>query len=138
MMDNIRPILNESDYDWALAEVDPYFAHEPEPGTPDGDRFAVLLDLIGAYENRVWPIEAPDPIEALKAYMEMSDRQQGDLAALLGSKSRASEVLNRQRGLTVEMIHKLSSNWHIPADILVRPYHLASDDKAPSRRRERA
>lgn len=136
---DVRPIKTEDDYDWALTEIAQYFEHEPEPGTQEADRFDVLAALIGAYEDRVWPIEAPDPVEAIKAYMEMSDKKQSDLAELLGSKSRASEILNRQRGLTVEMIYKLSSKWHLPADVIVQPYHLSSGrKKAGTKKRERA
>lgn len=66
-----------------------------------------------------------EPIDLLKAHMETTARTQADLAALLGSRPRASEVLNRKRALTVDMIHKLSSEWHLPADCLVKPYHLS-------------
>jgi HTH-type transcriptional regulator/antitoxin HigA len=116
---DVRPIKTEADYQWALAEVEHYFEHQPEPGTPDGDRFEVLADLVEAYENRNWPIEAPTPIEALRAFMQMRNFQQSDLATLLGSKSRASEILRGERRLSLEMIRRISSSWHIPADVLI-------------------
>lgn len=72
-----------------------------------------------------WGLEPMEPIDLLKAHMETTARTQADLAALLGSRPRASEVLNRKRALTVDMIHKLSSEWHLPADCLVKPYHLS-------------
>jgi HTH-type transcriptional regulator/antitoxin HigA len=116
---DVRPIKTETDYQWAVAEVEHYFEHQPVPGTPDGDRFEVLADLVEAYENRHWPIEAPTPIEALRAFMEMRNFQQSDLAELLGSKSRASEVLSGERRLSLDMVRRISSSWHIPADVLL-------------------
>jgi HTH-type transcriptional regulator / antitoxin HigA len=116
---DIRPIKTLADYEWALAEVERYFDNEPEPGTPDGDRFEVLADLVVAYENRHWPIEAATPIAALKEFIKMRGFSQSDLAELLGSKSRASEVLSGQRQLSLDMIRRISSAWHLPADILV-------------------
>jgi HTH-type transcriptional regulator/antitoxin HigA len=116
---DVRPIKSHADYEWALKEIEAYFDNEPEPGTPDGDRFDVLADLIEAYENRTSPIEAVTPTEALKAFMEMRNFQQTDLAEVLGSKSRASEVLSGERRLSLEMIRRISSSWHIPADVLI-------------------
>ena len=124
---DVRPIKTEADYQWALAEVGAYFEHQPEPGTPDGDRFEVLADLIEAYETRNWPIEAPSPLEALRAFMEMRNFQQGDLAELLGSKSRASEILNGDRRLSLEMIRRISATWHVPADVLIGDASNRSD-----------
>jgi HTH-type transcriptional regulator / antitoxin HigA len=133
---DIRPIKNEEDYDWALAEISQYFENEPQLGTPEADRFDVLAALIGAYEDEHWPIEpSSDPIDIIKAHMAALDKKQEDLAGLLGSRSRASEVLNRRRGLTLEMVHKISTKWHIPADILVRPYHLETDRKKTAKKR---
>ncbi|NKX40349.1 XRE family transcriptional regulator [Rhodobacteraceae bacterium R_SAG2] len=121
---DIRPIRTKEDHEWALAEITKYFDNQPEIGSLDADRFDVLADLIEAYEDRHFHIEEMEPIDLLKAHMEATGRTQADLAALLGSRPRASEVLNRKRALTVDMIHKLSSEWHIPAECLVRPYHL--------------
>lgn len=121
---DIRPIRTKEDHEWALAEITKYFDSQPEIGSPDADRFDVLADLIEAYEDRHFHIEEMEPVDLLKAHMEATGRTQADLAALLGSRPRASEVLNRKRALTVDMIHKLSSEWHIPAECLVRPYHL--------------
>lgn len=121
---DIRPIRTQADLDWALAEISPYFDNQPAPGTPEADRFDVLADLIEAYEDRHFPMPDAEPVDLLKAHMEATGRTQSDLAALFGSRPRASEVLNRKRALTVDMIHKLSGEWHIPADCLVKPYHL--------------
>ena len=122
---NVRPIRNEDDYDWALTEVAQYFENEPDKGTPDGDRFEILLALIGKYEDEHWPIEPADPVETLKQVMEARDLAQKDLAELLGSRPRASEILSRKRHLTVGMVHAISKAWKIPAEALVQPYHLA-------------
>jgi HTH-type transcriptional regulator/antitoxin HigA len=124
-MDNIRAIRNDDDLAWAIAEVSQYFDNPPDFGTAEADRFDILSALIEAYEDKHYPIDAPEPVETIKAHMEMTGRSQADLAALLGSRSRASEVLNKKRALTVDMIHKLHKEWGIPADCLVEPYHLA-------------
>jgi len=121
---DIRPLRTEADYDWALREVSRYFESEPEPGTLEGDRFDILSDLIAAYEARRWPIEAPDPIQAIKDRMEQAGRSQAWLGTVLGSRSRASEVLNRRRPLSVAMVRKLVAELQIPADVLIRPYRL--------------
>ncbi|MES5045656.1 type II toxin-antitoxin system HigA family antitoxin [Rhizobium nepotum] len=124
-MDNIRAIRNDNDLAWAIAEVSQYFDNLPEPLSTDGMRFDILSDLIEAYEDKHYPIDAPEPIELIKAHMELTGRSQGDLATLFGSRPRASEVLNKKRALTVDMIHRLHKEWGIPADCLVEPYHLA-------------
>lgn len=118
----IRPIRTNDDLTAALARIDALWGKES--GTTEGDELDILLDLVEHYENKHFPIEPMEPIELLRAHMETTARSQADLAALLGSRPRASEVLNRKRALTVDMIHKLSSEWHIPADCLVKPYHL--------------
>lgn len=133
-MENIRPIETEADYDWALREVARYFESEPRVGTPDGKRFKVLLGLVGNYESRRWPIEAPDPVDAIKSVIEAKIRSQTDLARVLGSRSRASEVLSRKRPLTIEMVRKLHAEWKLPADLLIQPY--AIDDETASSRRK--
>lgn len=123
-MDNIRAIRNDDDLAWAIAEVSRYFDNPPDPFSTDGMRFDVLSDLVEAYEDKHYPIDAPEPIELIKAHMELTGRSQSDLATLFASRSRASEVLNKKRALTVEMIHRLHKEWGIPADCLVVPYHL--------------
>lgn len=127
-MDNIRPIRNDEDLEWAIAEVARYFEHEPEPGSADAERFDVLSTLIEAYEDKHYPIEAPDPVSAIVSHMEMRGLKQRDLAAVLGSASRASEIVNRKRMLNVDMIQRLNAQWKIPAETLVQPYHLATSD----------
>ena len=120
----IKPIRTEVDYDRALAEIDGLMG--AAPGTPEGDDLEVLTTLVEAYEAEHWPMEAPDPIAAIEHVMEARGLRQKDLAALIGSQPRASEVLNRQRPLTLAMIRALSAEWNLPAEVLVREYELAT------------
>ena len=128
-MEDIRPIKTEQDYDWALAEIARYFENQPDVGSPEGDRFDVLATLIEAYENDHYPISAPDPVEAIRAHMQMAGLKQVSLAEIVGSRSRASEILSRKRPLTMDMVHKLHEQWRIPAEVLIKPYHLSGDKK---------
>jgi HTH-type transcriptional regulator/antitoxin HigA len=123
-MRNIRAIRNETDYDWALTEIARYFENQPEPGTAAAERFDVLANLIEAYEAKHWPIEPTDPIAAIEYRMEIAGYTQKDLGELIGSRSRASEILKRKRPLTMQMAYKLSVEWNIPAEVLLKPYHL--------------
>jgi HTH-type transcriptional regulator/antitoxin HigA len=116
---DVRPIRTEADYDAALKEIEQYFDEEPEPGTAEADRFDVLAALIGAYEQAHWPIDAPDAISAIREVMTLRNYTQSDLAMLLGSRSRASEILNRRRPLTMEQARKLHKIWQIPAESLL-------------------
>ncbi|MBB4121228.1 helix-turn-helix domain-containing protein [Martelella radicis] len=117
-------IKTEDQYAAAVAEIERLWGADDD--TPDGDRLDLLILLVEDYEARnIVPLDV-DPIDLLKANMEARGRTQGDLAALIGSKSRASEILNRKRSLTKEQIHLISSNWGIPADLLVKPYALAA------------
>jgi HTH-type transcriptional regulator/antitoxin HigA len=125
-MMRLRPIRDEESYDAALAEVARFFDQEPAPGTPEADHFAVLLDLIIAYEARRWPIGETDPIALLSHVMELTGRTQNDLALLVGSRPRASEIMNRKRHLTLAQIRKISREWGIPADTLIAAYELSA------------
>ncbi len=118
---DVRPLRSEADYEWALKEISRYFEKQPQPGSTEGDRFDVLATLIGAYESQHWPIEAPDPVDAIRFRMEQAGYGQADLAQLLGSRSRASEILRRKRALTMEQALKLHKQWQIPAEALLRP-----------------
>jgi HTH-type transcriptional regulator/antitoxin HigA len=121
---DIRPINNADQHEAALRRIEALWG--APVGTPDGDELSVLIVLVNAYEDEHYPIEAPDPVDAIRAHMDMAGLEQKDLAAILGSRSRASEILNRRRALTVEMIHAISTAWRIPADSLVKPYELAA------------
>lgn len=122
---DIRPIRSDGDLEWALGEVAPYFDNPPVQGSADADRFDVLSDLIEAYENRHFPAAELEPVDFLHAFMDMTGRSQTDLGEVLGSRSRASEILHRRRALTVDMIFKLNEAWGVPAECLVKPYRLA-------------
>jgi HTH-type transcriptional regulator / antitoxin HigA len=124
-MMEIRPIHTDKDHRAALAEIDTCWG-APE-GTEEGDRLDVLLALVEIYEAKRWPIdidESFDPIDVLNYAIEELGHTQAELAELLDSRSRASEILSRRRALTVDMIHKISGTWKIPADLLVRPYRI--------------
>jgi HTH-type transcriptional regulator/antitoxin HigA len=123
MMD-VKPIHHEQDYDWAVREVTRYFEAEPAIGTPDGDRFEVLSTLIKAYEDQHFATPNGDPVDVLHFAIESMGRSQADLAALIG-RNRASEILNRVRPLTLEMIRTISKEWDIPIDALTPQYELA-------------
>lgn len=122
MMD-VRPLHNEQDYDWAIREVSRYFEVEPTPGTPDGDRFEVLSSLIKEYEDKHFATTHGDPIDVLHFAIESMGRSQAELAALIG-RNRASEILNRVRPLTLEMIRTISREWNIPVGALTAQYEL--------------
>ncbi len=124
-----RPIRTEAEYKAALAEIEPYFAREPEEGSADADRFDLLTVLIEAYEERHHPIGPPHPIEMIRHRMRTAGYTQADLGELLGSRARASEVLAKKRRLTLPMIWKLSQRWKIPAEALVAPYRLAGETR---------
>ncbi len=122
---NIRPIRTDEDHRAALAEIEACWG--AAEGSEEGDRLDVLVALVESYEAKRWPIESNesfDPIDVLHYAIEELGHSQSELAELLGSRSRASEILTRRRALTVDMIHKISDAWKIPADLLVRPYKI--------------
>jgi HTH-type transcriptional regulator/antitoxin HigA len=124
---DIRPIRNEQDHRTALAEINACWG--AAEGTGEGDKLEMLVALVESYEARRWPIESDgkfDPIDVLNYAIEELGHTQSDLAELLESRSRASEILSRRRALTVDMIHRISEAWKIPADLLVRPYKIES------------
>jgi len=122
-----RPIRTEQEYEAALAEIGKYFAAEPKKGTLEADRFDLLALLIEAYEEQHHPIGPPHPVEMIRHRMRTAGYTQADLAVLLGSRARASEVLARRRRLTLPMIWKLSRAWRIPAEALIEPYRLVGE-----------
>jgi len=117
----IQPLRNESDYESAVDEIEIYFDNEPKPGTPAADRFDLLALVIDDYERRRWPIEPPDPVDAIRYRMETRGYTQADLGRLLGSRQRASDILRRRRRLTMQMAWRLYREWGIPAEALIRP-----------------
>lgn len=97
----------------------PFFDHEPEPGTAEADRFDILITLIHAYEAQHFPMDLPDPIEAIKFRIEQSGLAIKDLEPMIGRSNRVYEVLNRKRPLTLSMIRRLHRGLGIPAEVLV-------------------
>ncbi|BAQ83047.1 helix-turn-helix domain-containing protein [Pseudomonas protegens] len=118
---NIRPIHTDQDYRAALQSVSPLFDNEPQPGTPEGDYFDVMITLIEAYEAKQFPLDLPNPIEAIKFRMEQSGLSAADLAPAIGRTNRVYEVLNGKRALTLPMIWKLHQLFGIPAESLIKP-----------------
>ena len=118
---NIRPIHTEEDYRAALKDVSALFENEPEPGTPEGDYFDIMITLIEAYEAKQFPLDLPNPIDAIKFRMEQSGLSAADLAPAIGRTNRVYEVLNGKRALTLPMIWKLHELFGIPAESLIKP-----------------
>ena len=118
---NIRPIHTDQDYRAALKNVSPFFDDEPTPGTPEGDYFDVMVTLIEAYEAKHFPVDLPNPIEAIKFRMEQSGLSVADLVPAIGRTNRVYEVLNGKRALTLPMIWKLHQLFGIPAQSLIKP-----------------
>lgn len=116
----ISPIKNEKDYQNALDRLEVIFEAKKE--TQQGDELEILSILIDNYENENFPIGMPDPIEAIKFRMEQMGMNQKDLAEIIGFKSRVSEILNKKRKLTLDMIRKLNTTLHIPTEVLIQDY----------------
>jgi len=119
---DIRPIRTEADYNAALKEIEllwnaPY-------GSSEGDKLDILVTLVEAYEEKHYPILPPDPIEAIIHYLESQNLSRRDLEPYIGSRGRVSEILNRKRALSLNMIRKLQNGLGISANILVQPYKL--------------
>ncbi|TGD97250.1 helix-turn-helix domain-containing protein [Methylobacterium nonmethylotrophicum] len=121
----IRPIRTDADHAEALAEIERLWGSAP--GTPEGDTLDVLATLVEDDETRNFPVEAADPVDLLHFAIEDMGRSQAELADLLGSRSRASEILNRKRHLTLDQIRAVSAAWNLPIAVLAAPYRLARD-----------
>jgi HTH-type transcriptional regulator / antitoxin HigA len=113
----IKPIKNQRDYRRALEEIDKLMG--AKPNTPQGDRLDVLVTLVAAWEEKHYPIEPPDPIEAIRFAMEQRGLTRRDLEPFIGSRARVAEVLNRKRSLTLPMIRRLHTGLGIPAEVLL-------------------
>ncbi|RCJ40864.1 DNA-binding protein [Nostoc minutum NIES-26] len=118
----LHPIRTEADYRAALDEIERLF--DAEPNTPECDLLEVLTTLVEAYEQRHYPIEAPDPVEAILYYLESRGLSWQDLESIIGSRREVEEILNRQQPLTLEMIRRLHSSLGISAEVLIQPYSL--------------
>jgi len=119
----MRIIRTDNEHEAAIRDIERLW--QAQPGTEEHDRLELLGHLVNAYEENRWPIDPPDPIEAIRFRMEQAGYTNADLGHLIGSESRASEILRKKRALTVKMIHAISSAWKIPAEVLVTPYPLS-------------
>lgn len=135
MMD-IRAIHTDADYEWALKEVEQYFDKVPAFNTPEAARFDVLSTLIAEYEARQFDIPGADPVDVLEFAIESMGKTQAELGHLI-TRPRATEVLQRKRPLTLQMIRIISEAWHIPVAALVAPYKLRSKNKLRNQPRRR-
>ena len=125
---DIKPIKTETDYKTALRKIEQLM--EADLNTPDGDTLDVLTTLVEAYEEKYYPVEPPDPIEAILHEMESQGLSRRDLELYLGTRARVSEILNRKRPLSLEMIRKLHQGLGISAGILIRQYPLFANGKS--------
>jgi len=119
MTGELKPIRTKADYKRALADVERLWG--AKGGTPEGDRLDVLATLIDAYETEHYPMDPPDPVEAIKFRMEQQGLTRKDLEPLIGTRTRVSEVLNRKRNLSIGMIRRLHDRLGISAEVLIRP-----------------
>jgi HTH-type transcriptional regulator/antitoxin HigA len=119
MAAEVKPIRTKRDYEAALKQVERLWG--AKGGTLDGDRLDVLATLIDAYETEHYPMDPPDPIEAIKFRMEQQGLTRRDLEEIIGTRTRIAEVLNRKRGLSIAMIRRLHEHLGISADVLIRP-----------------
>jgi len=124
---NVRPIRNDSDHEATLREIEQLWS--ADEGTDDGDLLDVLVTLAEAYEERRWPVDEISPVEAIEAAMAYEGHSRADLGRLIGP-SRATEILQRKRALTLPMIRKIASAWHVPERVLVRHYPIQPKGRA--------
>jgi HTH-type transcriptional regulator/antitoxin HigA len=124
----IKPIRSNADHEKALLEIQLLWG--AKEGTPDGDRLDVLVTLVDAYESEHFPIDPPDPIEAIRFRLEQQGLDTSALVGVIGGRSRVYEVMHRKRALSLEMIRRLNERFGIPAEVLIRP--------SRARRRRRA
>jgi HTH-type transcriptional regulator/antitoxin HigA len=129
---DLKPIKTEADCNAALQEIERLFNAKPE--TEEADRLEILVALVKVYEDEHYPIPAPDPIEFLNYFMESRGLQRADIEPYIGSRARVSEILNRKRPLTLNMIQRLSAGLNIPAHVLIQSYELAISQKSTKAR----
>lgn len=118
---DIRPIRTEADHQAALREVSAYFDNEPVLGSEEGDRFEILMTLVESYEAKHFPVDLPEPIEAIKFRMDQEGLTAKDLEPAIGRSNRVYEILNGKRNLTLAMIWRLHEMFGIPAESLIKP-----------------
>lgn len=121
----IKPIRTKKEYAAALKEIERLF--DAKPGTADGDCLEVLTVLVHVYEEKHHAVPLPNPIDTIQYYMESRGLTRRNLEKYIGSRARVSEVLNRKRAITMEMIRNLHSGLGIPAEVLIQPYRTVKD-----------
>ena len=124
MATELKPIRNDADHEAAMEEVARLWG--AKSGTPEGDRLDILVTLIDAYEAKHDAMDAPDPVDAIKFRMEQQGMTQRDLEGVIGTRTRIAEVLNRKRGLSINLIRRLHDRLGIPAEVLIRPPRKAA------------
>ena len=125
MLLKVKPVRTDADYEEALAEIETLF--DAKPGTAEADRLEILTVLVEAFEDRHYAIPLPDPVEAISYYLESRGLTRKDLEPYLGSRARVSEILNRKRPLSLEMIRRLHRDLGMPAEVLIRPYRASQE-----------
>jgi len=125
---HLKPIKTKADYEAALREIERLWS--TAEGTPEGDRLEVLTTLVVAYEEAHFPMDLPDPIEAIKFRLEQQGDDQRSLIGIIGNRTRVYEILRRDRPLSLAMIRRLNKHLHIPAEILIRPVQMRRKKKA--------
>lgn len=115
----MKPIRTEADHQSAIREIERLWG--AKEGTPEGDRLDILATLVDAYEEAHFPIDLPDPVEAIKFRLEQQGEDNKALVGVIGNRTRVYEILRRDRGLSLAMIRRLNAKFHIPAEVLIRP-----------------
>jgi HTH-type transcriptional regulator / antitoxin HigA len=116
---DVKPIRTEQDYEYAMSEIEKLWG--ARSGTAEGDRLDVLATLVDSYESHRFPMDPPDPIDAIKFRMEQQRLKRKDLEGIIGTRARIAEVLDGKRSLSIAMIRRLHAKFGIPAEILIRP-----------------
>ncbi|MGO8879786.1 MAG: helix-turn-helix domain-containing protein [Desulfomonilaceae bacterium] len=125
----IKPIKTEADYEATLSEIEKLW--DSEPDTPESDRLDILVTLVEAYETKHYPIDPPDPVDAIKFRMEQMGLTDKDLGQYMGGRGRVTKILNRQLPLSLDMIRKLHKNLGIPAEVLISETSIPEGTTTP-------
>jgi HTH-type transcriptional regulator/antitoxin HigA len=125
---NLKPIKTDADHEAALKEIERLW--DAEAGTPDGDRLEILTTLVEAYEEVHFPMDMPDPVEAIKFRLEQQGEDKKALIGIIGNRTRVYEVLRRDRALSLTMIRQLNKRLNIPAEILIQPVRMRKKKQA--------
>jgi len=124
----MKPIRTEADHKAALREIERLWG--AEEGTPEGDVLDILATLVEAYEEAHFPIDFPDPVEAIKFRLEQQGEDKKALVGVIGNRTRVYEILRRDRSLSLAMIRRLNARFHIPAEVLIRPVKVRKKKQA--------